>query len=79
MKLKKVEDIKQVFEIYGGLLRTSELYAQKIFYKDLRKLVSDGYIEKVRYGYYQWLDEDNPSEARLINQLFPDGVLNIVD
>jgi len=75
--MKKIEDIKQLFDSHGGLLRTRELYAQKIFYKDLRQLVSDGYIEKVRYGYYQWLDEDNPSEARLINQLFPDGVLNM--
>ncbi|GHV95949.1 transcriptional regulator [Spirochaetia bacterium] len=59
------------------MLRTRELYAEKIFYKDVQQLVSDGLIEKIRYGYYQWLDEDNPSEARLINQLFPDGILNM--
>jgi len=75
--MKAVEDIKQLFDTHGGLLRTRELYAQKIFYKDLKQLVSEGFIEKVRYGYYQWLDADNPSEARLINQLFPDGILNM--
>lgn len=75
--MKTVEEIRQLFDSHGGLVRTKELYAEKIYYKDVQQLVSDGLINKVRYGYYQWLDADNPGEARLINQLFPDGILNM--
>jgi predicted transcriptional regulator of viral defense system len=75
--MRAIEDIKRLFDSRGGLLRTKELYAEKIFYNDLKRLSEDGLVEKVRYGYYQWLEADNPSEARLINQLFPDGVLNM--
>jgi predicted transcriptional regulator of viral defense system len=75
--MRAIEDIKRLFDSHGGLLRTKELYVEKIFYNDLKRLTEDGLVEKVRYGYYQWLDTDNPSEARLINQLFPDGVLNM--
>ena len=75
--MKPFEEVKRLFDEYGGMLRTRELYANKIFYNDVQQLVKDGLIEKIRYGFYQWIDEDNPSEARLINQLFPDGILNM--
>ena len=75
--MKPVKEIKQIFDEHGGMLCTRELYANKVFYNDIQRLVKDGLIEKIRYGYYQWIDEDNPSEARLINQLFPDGILNM--
>jgi predicted transcriptional regulator of viral defense system len=75
--MKPIPEIRQLFDFHGGMLRTRELYAEKIFYKDVQQLVSDGLIEKIRYGYYQWVDDDNPSEARLVNQLFPDGILNM--
>jgi predicted transcriptional regulator of viral defense system len=75
--MRSKNEIKQLFDSHSGLIRTRELYAAKIFYKDIQKLIADGLVEKVRYGYYQWHDEDNPSEARLINQLFPDGILNM--
>jgi predicted transcriptional regulator of viral defense system len=75
--MKAIEDIKQLFDAHDGLLRTKELYAEKIFYKDLKRLMENALIEKIRYGYYQWLDTDNLSEARLIKTLFPDGVLTM--
>jgi predicted transcriptional regulator of viral defense system len=75
--MKNIAEAKQLFDSHGGMLRTKDLYAEKIFYKDIKQLIADGLIEKIRYGYYQWIDEDNLSEARLVNQLFPDGVLNM--
>jgi len=75
--MKPVEEIRHLFNEHKGILRTKDLYANKVFYNDAQLLVKEGYIEKIRYGYYQWIDEDNPSEARLINQLFPDGILNM--
>ena len=75
--MKPIEDIRQIFENSGGMLRTKELYAEKVFYNDIQKLIKSNYVDKIRYGYYQWLDEDNSSEVRLINQLFPDGILNM--
>jgi len=75
--MKSIEEMRQMFEDSGGLLRTKELYAKKVFYSYIQQLAKDGLIEKIRYGYYQWIDENNPSEARLINRLFPDAILNM--
>lgn len=75
--MRPMEEIRQLFEDSGGMLRTKELYTGKVFYSDIQKLINENYIEKIRYGYYQWLDDDSSSEARIIIQLFPDGILNM--
>lgn len=33
-----------------------------------------GHMEKVRYGYYQWVDPDDFSEVGTVSRLFPDGI-----
>ena len=60
--MKPVEEIRQMFENSGGMLRTKELYAGKVFYSDIQQLIKNAHIEKIRYGYYQWFDEDNPAK-----------------
>jgi predicted transcriptional regulator of viral defense system len=73
--MKPIGEIKRLFDDRGGMLRTWELAAHRVFYKDIQRLIDDGVIEKIRYGYYQWVDENNQSEARIIRRLFPDGIL----
>ena len=73
--MRPLKEIKQVFDEHSGFLRTNELYAERIFYNDIQLLIKEGYIEKIRYGYYQWVDTDNPSDAVIIKRLFPDGIL----
>lgn len=66
--------IKEIFGRYGDMMRTFQLTKEKIYYKDIEALIRDGYVEKVRYGYYQWIDHENPSEVLTITRLFPDGI-----
>lgn len=56
-------------------MRTCELSAAKIYYHDIQRLINSGTIEKVRYGYYQWLDSENGSEVPTVTRLFPDAIL----
>ena len=73
--MRPLEEIKQVFDEHDGFLRTNELYAERIFYNHIQELIQEGHIEKIRYGYYQWVDHDNQSEVIIIKRLFPDGIL----
>lgn len=73
--MRPLEEIKQTFDEHDGFLRTKELYAERIFYHHIQELIQKGYIEKIRYGYYQWVNHDNQSEAVIIKRLFPDGIL----
>lgn len=71
----KENELKNLFESYGGVMKTSELNEHGIYYRALQKLLEDGVIEQVRRGYYQYLDEKAFTEIPAIAVLFPDGVL----
>ena len=70
-----IDEIKNIFERNGYVMRTAELRASKIYYEDIQKLMNDGVIEKIKQGYYYLINEYNDSEANIINRLFPDAVL----
>ena len=72
--MRSSDEIKSVFEKHAGMMRTHELYAERVFYKDIQRLILDGVIERIRYGYYQWIDIDKQSEAATVARLFPDAV-----
>ena len=73
--MRDINTAKEIFEQHGGIMKTSELAKEKIYYADVAYLIKADVIEKVRHGYYQWIDPDNQSEASTITKLFPDGIL----
>lgn len=73
--MQPIERIKQIFADHGGIMRTAQLSEAKIYYKDIQTLLAQAYIEKLRYGYYQWTDSENGSEVPMVTRLFPDGIL----
>ena len=56
------------------MMRAKQLDAEKVFYAKRQKLIQDGYIEKVRTGYYQWIDPEDFSEVGTVKRLFPDAI-----
>ena len=71
----EINRAKGIFDRYGGIMRTYQLTEERIYYADIAYLMNAGLIEKVRTGYYQWIDSDNQSEAATVIKLFPDGIL----
>lgn len=70
-----VQYYKSIFDKYGGMMRTTQLAEEKVFYPQREKLIADGYVEKIRRGYYQWINPDDFSEVRTVIRLFPDAIL----
>lgn len=70
-----VQYYKSIFDKYGGMMRTTQLAEEKIFYPQREKLIADGYVEKIRRGYYQWINPDDFSEVGTVVRLFPDAIL----
>ena len=73
--MKDMEEYKKIFDQYGGMMRTKQLQAENILYRPLQKLIQQGCAEKVRYGYYQWVDRTANSEVVTVIRLFPDAIL----
>lgn len=70
-----MEHLKNLFSQHNFVMTTAELTAAKLYYADIQKILKEGLIEKVKRGYYHWIDKDNSSEVIIINRLFPDAVL----
>ena len=70
-----LEQYKNIFDRYGGMMRTKELEAENIRYRKVQQLMDAGHVEKVRYGYYQWVDPEDFSEVSTVIRLFPDAIL----
>lgn len=66
---------ESIFKQYGGIMRTCELKREGVSYQILQKLMAEGLIEKIKYGYYQWQDEKAFSEVSVISALFPDAII----
>ena len=69
------DEIKNMFEKHGNVMRTSELSASKLYYKDIQALLNEGVIEKLKQGYYHFVDEHDISEIKIIKRIYPDAIL----
>lgn len=56
-------------------MTTAKLSAVKMYCRDTQRMLNEGLIEKIKRGYYHWLESHGKDEIVIINQLFPDGVL----
>ena len=70
-----IQYYKDIFMKYGGMMRTKELDKEKVYHRHRQQLIEAGYVEKVRYGYYQWIDHEDFSETGTVIRLFPDAIL----
>ena len=72
---KEIEFLRKLFSQHNYVMTTAELTASQLYYKDIKLLLDEGLIERVRRGYYYWIENFGGSEVAIINRLFPDAVL----
>jgi len=70
-----IQTAKQIFDAHNGIMKKKEIEENKIYPNYLYNLLRQGYVERVRHGYYQWQDESAFSEVTVIATLFPNAVL----
>lgn len=64
----------KIFLDYNFTMTTAQLNKEKLYYRDIKRMLDEGLIEKVKRGYYHWIEDYGTSEVALINSLFPDAV-----
>ncbi|WP_010261980.1 type IV toxin-antitoxin system AbiEi family antitoxin domain-containing protein [Treponema primitia] len=74
--MRSIEQLKALAASQNGIIRASDIASLKIDYRLLQKWIRSGAIEKIKQGYYGLTEDmENRSEAALIAELFPDGVI----
>lgn len=72
--IKKIENMKNEFIKNGGVLKTSELKELGLSSRQINKLLGEGMISKIKYGFYE-SNEYPLKEQVIIARLFPKAVI----
>ena len=73
--MNKIEILKKVIENNGGIAKTSDFVANGINKYEVAAFRKEGFIERIRRGFYQLRQSNTLSEERLIRELLPQGIV----
>ena len=73
--LNKKEIIQTVIENNGGIAKTSDFAANGINKYEVAAFCKEGFIERIRRGFYQLPQSNNATEEQLIHELLPQGII----
>ena len=69
-----IDKVKIEFEKHGGVLKTPELNNLGLSSRQIKKLLEEEVISKIKYGFYE-LTDNVPREEVVIARLFPNAVI----
>lgn len=68
------KNIYQTFQNNGGILKTSQLNELGLYSRQIKKLIEDGDIARIKRGFYELTGSIYPEEV-VIARLFPNAVI----
>jgi len=66
---------KQVLVAFGGIAKTKNFINAGLTKYDVCNLYKEGYLERVRHGYYQLAQNEDITEEQLLAMLLPEGIV----
>ena len=66
---------KTTIENSKGIAKTAELITAGLSKSDISNLCNNGYIERVRHGYYSLAEANDAGEEQLIQTLLPEAIV----
>lgn len=73
--LNKKEIAQKIIENNGGIAKTSDFAAKGINKYEVAALCKEGFIERIRKGFYQLPQSNTLAEEQLIRELLPQGII----
>ena len=73
--LRKQEIAKDVFNKVGEIAKTADFVAAGLKNYDVISLCNQGYIERIRNGFYRLSNGEEPKEEYLLSKLLPQGIV----
>lgn len=69
------EFVSNIISERGGVAKSADFVAAGISAVDIVRLCNEGYLERVRHGYYSCVDSCETSEEQLLATLIPQGIV----
>ena len=74
-RLREYNTIDEVFVRIGGIAKKSDLISAGLKEQDVYTLFKQGYIERVKKGYYKLSGGDAPREELILSKLMTHGII----
>lgn len=74
-QMNKIEAVKKIIKINDGIAKTADFIAEGLSTYDVANLCKDGYIERVRHGYYRLAEQEDIKEEQLLASLLPESIV----
>lgn len=73
--MSKKDTVKRVIVEFDGIARTADFLKAGLTKADIYALINEGYLQKIRHGYYHLTDITDISEEQLLASLLPEGIV----
>jgi len=69
------ELVRKITSERNGVIKASEFIKQGLTYSEIIGLCNSGKLRRIKYGYYQLAEHDEPNDEKILATLFSDGIL----
>ena len=73
--MTKIETAKQVITASDGIAKTADFLSAGLSKSDVCTLNNEGYLERIRHGFYQLAGNTDISEEQFLATLIPEGIV----
>lgn len=73
--MDKRKTVKKIIHDAGGIAKTSEFVSAGLSNFDVASLCNNGYIERVRHGYYQLAEKEDVKDEQMLATLLPESII----
>lgn len=67
--------IKEIISNKGGIAKSADFVAAGINADNIVNLCNEGYLNRIRHGYYVLADKNDISEEQMLATLIPEGII----
>ena len=73
--MDKKETVKNIINNNDGIAKTADFVAEGLNNYDVANLWKEGYLERIRHGYYQLAGQEGIKEERVLAALLPESIV----
>ena len=73
--MDKKETIKNIINNNNGIAKTADFVAEGLTNYDVANLYKEGYLERIRHGYYQLAEQKDIKEEQVLASLLPESII----
>lgn len=73
--MNKKDIVKKIINDADGIAKTSDFVSAGLSYYDVAKLCKEGYLDRIRHGYYHLSVQDNIKEEQVLATILPESIV----